>query len=247
MIKAYAATDIGQLRKINQDAVFASDKPIGKFPNLFIVADGMGGHKAGDFASRYAVDHIVERITKDKSDEPIAVIGRAIRDVNTDIYMLAVEEADYEGMGTTVVVSMISNDILYVANVGDSRLYVIGDDNKMQQITRDHSFVEELVEKGEISRDSDRYEKNKNIITRAVGAYDNLQVDFFEIPLNGISYVLMCSDGLNNMVSDTDLENCILGESDLADKVNTLINTANENGGRDNISAILIEINLSEV
>jgi len=246
MIKAYAATDIGQLRKINQDAVFASDKPVGKLPNLFIVADGMGGHKAGDFASRYAVDHIVEKITKDKSDEPVEVIGRAIRDVNTDIYMLAVKEADYEGMGTTVVVSIISNNILYVANVGDSRLYVIGN-NKIQQITRDHSFVEELVEKGEISRNSDRYEKNKNIITRAVGAYDDLQVDFFEIPLNDISYVLMCSDGLNNMVSDTALENCILGESDLADKVNTLIDTANENGGRDNISAILIEINLSEV
>ena len=124
-MKAYAVTDIGRVRKMNQDALFSSTEAVGPLPNLFLVADGMGGHRAGDFASRYLAEHLPEYIRTSKENEVIAVLKEAIDRVNLELYDLACEKEELSGMGTTLVAATIKDSILYVANIGDSRLYPV--------------------------------------------------------------------------------------------------------------------------
>ena len=142
MLKSYAMTDIGQKRQLNQDYIFVSERPIGNLPNVFIVADGMGGHNAGDYASRYAVETVVEEIGMSFEKNPVRVLDKAIRKANMLIRKRAQEDAAYNGMGTTMVIATCIGRYLEVANVGDSRLYVVND--RMKQITQDHSLVEEF-------------------------------------------------------------------------------------------------------
>ena len=138
------------------------------------------------------------------------------------------------------MLATIENDILYVANVGDSRLYVIGDD--IRQITRDHSYVEEMVSAGKMERGSSEYFSRKNVITRAIGSPSGVVVDYFEIELDGKRQILLCSDGLTNMLTDDEILSKINSESTLKNKVEGLIDTANKNGGEDNISALLVSL-----
>ena len=203
MLKTFSKTDIGRKRKINQDCVFTCEVPLGNLPNLFVVADGMGGHNAGDYASAYTVKAIEREVMINESHEPVKIIKDAIECANDEIYRKAEAEVDYQGMGTTVVVATIVDDIMYVANVGDSRLYLVNDDIK--QITKDHSLVEEMIRMGEIDRESARSHPDKNIITRAIGVSPKVEVDFFEVDLKKGDHVLMCSDGLTNMVEDDDI------------------------------------------
>lgn len=149
-MNAFAKTDVGIERAVNQDYVYAKLDSIGCLPNLFVVADGMGGHKAGDMASRYTVDTLVELLKESDGKDPLDAVNNNIKLVNTLLLRKAGESEEYEGMGTTLVVASVFGDTLRVANVGDSRLYVIGDD--ITQITRDHSLVEEMVQLGQIDR-----------------------------------------------------------------------------------------------
>lgn len=245
-MRAYSATDIGQKRKMNQDYVFVSESPIGSLPNLFVVADGMGGHNAGDFASAHAVQTLVEEIRKDADYNPIKIIRHAMEAANTEIIAQAQEHEDYHGMGTTMVVATIVGHYIYVANVGDSRLYLI--DGRIQQITRDHSLVQEMVRLGEIKEEEARNHPDKNIITRAIGAERTVDIDFFDIKLEPGCFILMCSDGLSNMVGDQKLEEIILQtEVDLDLRGKQLLKEANQNGGKDNIAVVLIEPFTNEV
>ena len=239
MLKIFSMTDIGQKRQINQDYVYCSDVPVGNLPNLFVVCDGMGGHNAGDYASKNTTLKIVESIKNDPEVNPIKLIRKAIEDANTYIYEKSVSEEAYKGMGTTAVVATIIDDYLYVANIGDSRLYLI--DRDISQITRDHSLVEEMVRTGELDRSQARLHPDKNIITRAVGAAPNVKIDFFDLRLNERDAILMCSDGLSNMLDDDDIRLIVKGGADVVDSVQSLINAANERGGKDNIAVILIE------
>ena len=143
------------------------------------------------------------------------------------------------GMGTTLVLATITDDILTVANVGDSRLYIISEDEGIHQITRDHSLVEEMVRMGGIDRVSARNHPDKNIITRAIGATQNVNIDFFEVNLKNNDLILMCSDGLSNMIEDSEIQKIANNAKSLEDIANELINTANKNGGKDNISVVL--------
>ena len=170
-MRIYSATDVGQKRKMNQDYVFASADPVGNLPNLFVVADGMGGHNAGDYASSHAVTSMVEEIRHDADFNPVKVIRHAIECVNTEILMQAQQDEKLRGMGTTMVAATIVGHYAYVANVGDSRLYVIGE--QIQQITKDHSLVQEMVRMGELDAEQARKHPKKNIITRALGAEKN--------------------------------------------------------------------------
>ena len=199
-MRIYSATDVGQKRKMNQDYVFASEGPVGNLPNLFTVADGMGGHNAGDYASSHAVRILVDEIREDADYNPVKVIRHAIETANTEIRNRAQEDENLRGMGTTMVVATIVDQYAYVANVGDSRLYVIQDG--IHQITRDHSLVQEMVKMGEISEEEARNHPDKNIITRALGAEKTVDVDFFDLKLEKGCTILMCSDGLSNMVED---------------------------------------------
>lgn len=239
MLKTFSMTDIGKKRKRNQDYVFTSEIPIGCLPNLFIVADGMGGHNAGDFASKYTVEILVEEIGLSKETSPVVVLENAIKSANQHIREKSLENEEFNGMGTTLVAATIQDDTLCVANVGDSRLYVIS--KEMKQITRDHSLVEEMIRRGELARDQARSHPNKNIITRAIGAEDDLEVDFFQVKLEEGDFILMCSDGLTNMIEDEDIRMLLEGQRDIVEKAEVLVNTANNNGGKDNIAVILIE------
>ena len=245
-MKVYSATDVGQKRKMNQDYVFTSEDAVGNLPNLFVVADGMGGHNAGDFASSHAVEILVDEIRKDADYNPVKIIRHAIETANTEIIEQAQKDESLRGMGTTMVVSTIVGQYAYVANVGDSRLYVV--QGQIQQITKDHSLVQEMVRLGEISPEEARNHRDKNIITRALGAEKTVDIDFFDLKLEAGDTILMCSDGLSNMVDDRKMEEIILdSEMDLTEKGKTLIREANLNGGKDNIAIILVEPFTNEV
>jgi protein phosphatase len=237
-MKAYAITDPGRVRTANQDYVYASMEPVGTLPNLFIVADGMGGHQAGDYASRYIVEHLEEQLKSATEPQVVPLLRDEILNVNSMLYRESLNKAELNGMGSTLVAAVIEGNILYVANVGDSRLYLVR--NQLKQVTRDHSYVEELVSLGKLERGSQDYRDKKNIITRAVGTEDKLQIDFFEVSLEPGDYILMCSDGLSNMLEAAEIEEIICSELLLQEKAEKLITVANDNGGKDNISVVLI-------
>ena len=245
MLKAYAKTDIGRKRQLNQDFIYLSEMPVGNLPNLFIVADGMGGHNAGDYASRYAVETMVDVIGASFEKSPIKILGGAIERANTLIRQRAQEEKAYSGMGTTVVAATCIGKYLEVANVGDSRLYVIND--TIMQITQDHSLVAEMVRMGGIDKESARNHPDKNIITRAIGARDYIEPDFFNLELQAGDMILLCSDGLTNMIDDEEIRRILSEGGSLEERVEKLVDTANQNGGKDNISVIVIEPLTDEV
>lgn len=239
-MKTFSMTDIGRRRETNQDYMFTSENAVGNLPNLFLVADGMGGHAAGDYASRFTVDKIVEHITQSDEREPVALLKKAVAYANHLLLEEANADAKKAGMGTTIVGATCMNDKLYVANVGDSRLYIINQE-KIVQITRDHSLVEEMVRMGEMDKEDAKEHPDKNIITRAIGVGAEVSVDFFETQVAKGDTILLCSDGLTNMIDDKDIKQIVLGQRDIVEKAERLIQTANENGGRDNITVVLIE------
>ena len=244
-MKAYAVTDVGRSRSMNQDSVFASVDPVGPLSNLYMVADGMGGHQSGDLASRYLVRNLCTYI-RETDGEPPEVLLRAVQQVNGELYQLSTEKPEYAGMGTTLVAATVKYGVLYVANVGDSRLYLVRRDG-LKQVTRDHSFVEEMVSMGRMERGSQSYLEKKNIITRAVGIDRRVEVDLFEVELEEGDYILLCSDGLSNMVDNTDLFRLSFLPGSLEKKAEAMVTLANERGGRDNISVVLVEIEPEEV
>ena len=238
-MKTFSITDIGQKRSSNQDYVFSSEQPIGNLPNLFIVADGMGGHKAGDYASRYTVETLEKLIRESTLSEPAAIIESAVKQANTMLLEEANNHEEMKGMGTTLVICTIHDNVLTVANVGDSRLYVV--DKQLRQVTRDHSLVDEMVRMGEINADEARVHPDKNIITRAVGAADHVEADFFEVELCEDDRILLCTDGLTNMVRDKEICDTIRQNDNIETAASQLVAMANANGGRDNITVMIIK------
>lgn len=238
-MKSVAMTDIGMTRTVNQDYVYASENAVGCLPNLFVLADGMGGHKAGDMASRYTVEQFVSMIGQSEARDPISAISQNVTKVNLKLMEKAEESPDYEGMGTTLVVASIFDRVLRVANVGDSRLYVINDD--ITQITRDHSLVEEMVLMGKIDKEEAKNHSQKNVITRAIGGYIYVEAEMFSVDLKDNDRILMCSDGLTNMVEDSEILMIIKSNQSIEEAAKQLIAKANENGGNDNISVIIVE------
>lgn len=238
MLKTFSLTDVGKKRKENQDYIYTSEKPVGNLPNLFLVADGMGGHKAGDYASRCAIETICDAVGKSVEKEPEHILRKAIEMANERIFQKSLEDTEMEGMGTTIVAATCMGQYVQVANVGDSRLYVVGD--KIRQITQDHSWVEEMVRMGAMNKEDARTHAKKNIITRALGASQSIEADFFTIQVEAGEEILMCSDGLTNMLDDEEIRMIIKGQRDIVEKVEALVKEANNRGGTDNISVILI-------
>ncbi|EJP23299.1 phosphoprotein phosphatase [Lachnoanaerobaculum sp. ICM7] len=236
-----ALTDVGRKRLVNQDTVYISDTPVGVLPNLYIVADGMGGEKAGDYASKSLIGYMLTYI-EHTIKMPVTAIQGAIEYANANLFAEGSKNPNLSGMGTTVVAASIIDNTLHVFNVGDSRCYVL-DENSISQITKDHSLVEMLVSKGEITRESAEYKENKSKITRAVGAEERVLIDSFEVDLVGNEYVLLCSDGLTNMVDDRKIFNIISSSAGVKSSAKRLVEEANLSGGSDNISILLIDIN----
>ena len=208
---------------------------------IFVVADGMGGHNAGEVASEYAVDELLERLRATDDPEPVHAISDAVSYANAKVYEKAGEDIDKAGMGTTMVTCVLSGKHLSVSNVGDSRLYCL-DRTSIRQITRDHSVVEELIRRGALSEEDAEFHKDRHKITRAVGAEPEVRTDFFDLDFSGREdeAILLCTDGLTNEVSDSELQSIIEGEGSLKEKVTKLIDTANSRRGADNITALVI-------
>ncbi len=236
-----AATDIGKVRVINEDNYAVSET--GPFPYA-LVADGMGGHKAGEKASLMAVEAVCGELSKTLSaDMDYVEAGEAARrafiEANSSIYNYSKLHYRIMGMGTTATLAMLHSDKLITAHVGDSRAYII-DDKGITQVTRDHSYVQELVMRGEITPEQAKHHPNKNYITRAMGAEEAVKVDIGIRPYNGET-VLLCSDGLTNMIDDDEILEIINKSEGLQTAADTLIKRAIEEGGNDNITVVVLE------
>ena len=228
-------TDVGIVRSLNEDCVGYIEK---NGYSVFIVADGMGGHNAGEVASKMAVDIIKEYIEENIELMGSAVLKKAIKDANIKIYNEASKNDKLKGMGTTIVACLILNENIYIANVGDSQGYRIIED-KIIKITRDHSLVQELIDSGSISEEQGRVHPKKNIITRALGTNDFVEVDIFTIEKDKKSKFLLCTDGLTNDVLKDEILLITNEYTDYNEACENLVCLAKQRGGKDNITVLL--------
>ena len=237
----YAKTDIGKVRQKNQDqaTVLANSKN----QVLAVVCDGMGGHKAGEIASRIVMDHITRCFLFNPpflNEEEVKIwISDTILQANTIVQKMAKGNSDHEGMGTTVVLAIVMGENLYISHVGDSRAYLC-DENTLIQVTKDHTLVNALIDQGAISKEEAKHHSQKNVLLQAVGASDNITPSFYSIHAHS-KIVLLCSDGLYNAVDDTTIFKTLKSKADVQHKVNTFIDCANTLGGQDNIAVSIIE------
>lgn len=234
-------THCGQVRGHNEDAGGIFKNKDGQL--IAIIADGMGGHLAGDVASMLAIENMKTKWeeTDRKTDKQHieSWLQEVITDTNSQIYQKSKENSNLEGMGTTLVAAVISRNFVTIAHVGDSRCY-LADQEKLQQVTEDHSFVNELVKRGEISEDDAEVHPRKNIILRALGSEPEVETDIKTISWSPGNCLLLCSDGLSDKVNQQELEQFILTDREISQIGNELIDVANERGGEDNISLILM-------
>lgn len=230
-------THVGKVRKNNEDYYYVDGE------GLYVLADGMGGHLAGDVASKSAVDYIRSHFYDQSrfADLP-AYLNEIVLGVNRYIYTLANSSDKYKDMGTTLIVAYVdAQQKMFYAHVGDSRLYLYRQ-GSLQRLTKDHSLVEELLSKGAITESEAQSHPQKNIITRAIGVNEDVQVDIGCKPLEGGDVFLICTDGLSNMIADDNLRNILEAEQDINTLADRLINEANKNGGSDNITVVIGKI-----
>lgn len=240
-LKTACITDAGKLRKENEDS-FCHQK-LKNGLELFAVADGMGGYNAGEVASNIAVKVVSEYCTQHieddvKSDDVIHILDDAIAKANKVIYDESIKNKDYSGMGTTIVAAITNGEDMIIAHVGDSRAYILKD-NSLNKLTNDHSLVAEMVRDGMITEDEAQRHPKKNIITRALGTDENVKVDIQKIHISMDDTVLLCTDGLSNMIEDKIIEQMLIKNSDVNKCARELVDLANKLGGRDNITVII--------
>lgn len=240
-MKTFSVTRTGKNKNVNQDCFLCEEKPIGNLSNLFMVADGMGGYNGGDFASRFCVEEVRNHIRDKGGNSIISSIREAIKAANGGIRENTISNEELRGCATTVVLATIKGDALYVANVGDSRLYV-SQKGRLRQITEDHSVVEEMVKKGAIKREDARFHPDKNMVTRGLGPEPDVEIDFFEVQVEKGDRILLCSDGVSNMIEEGLLENILASDKDLSEICSILIETAVNNGGKDDATAVIVEV-----
>lgn len=239
-MKIFSQTDKGKVRTDNQDAYFAgriSDSTV-----FAVVCDGMGGANAGSVASENAVRHISEYIIKSyrnemSVDELETVVRNAVISANIELYDMSVNDPSLSGMGTTAVIALVKDGGAVIANVGDSRIYLVNEE--IRQLTRDHSVVQSLIESGKITPEDAKVHPRKNVITRAVGAEENVTPDSAVIKLTGGDSLLLCTDGLSNYLDDGDIFN-IFKSTDISAVPEALVERANSNGGGDNITVVTL-------
>jgi protein phosphatase len=228
-------SDVGKRRPVNED--YADYHETDEY-KLFIVADGMGGHNAGEIASKLATEIILEYI-KDNWDafKEDCILENAIKASNKKVFSVSNKDEEFKGMGTTIAACLITESDIYVANVGDSGCFML-EDQKLIKVTKDHSLVQELLDSGSITEEEASTHPRKNIITRAVGAYEEVMVDIFKLPKVMKNKYLLCSDGLLNEVTNDEIED-ILNNYDNEEAAKQLVTLANEREGRDNITVLV--------
>ncbi len=234
-----AISDIGKVRDINEDNYCIYEKDY----KLFIVADGMGGHNAGEVASFLVVnsikDHITNYVSADMEEQAVkGIIFEAFNRANEKVYLYAQENSSCDGMGTTATLALKMDSTLYIGHVGDSRAYIIRD-SVIEQITQDHSLVAELVRSGSITEIEANKHPQKNIITRALGTNKNIKVDIFNMDFSYGDILILCTDGLSNFVDKYEIEKTALEFKDSNDACERLVSMANKRGGYDNITVLV--------
>ncbi len=242
-MNSWAVTDRGIVRSQNQDAFYTYNSPDDDL-SILLVCDGMGGAKAGNVASELAI-----RVFKTEAKKSLPYIPpehilsemKHLAEIsNSAVYELSQTDSDCRGMGTTMVSAVIKGDKLYVANVGDSRAYLIAD-GTMTQITRDHSVVEDMVARGDITREESRLHPSKNLITRAVGTVETVECDTFSMDIKSGDYILLCTDGLTNLVTDEEVLDVVKTSVSVKECCNTLLALALEYGAPDNVTIVLCQ------
>ena len=235
-MKVVSATNVGNYRKNNEDSYYVNESK-----NLYVLADGMGGHLAGERASKMATEIIGQDFAGDRQiksiDDAIEILSSSIRDANKKIFDSSQENEDYRGMGTTLSSGIILEDVLIYSNIGDSRIYRINEG--MEQITQDDSFVNYLIEIGEITEEEAKNHPKKNVLTKAMGTTSDIEVIVNTLDIKDKDVFLFCSDGLTNMVSDEEIFK-IVKENSPEEARDMLLDLALKNGGMDNITFILV-------
>ena len=248
-VEVCGLSDIGRRRELNEDSFRICGFEDGASKGVAVLADGMGGHNAGEIASSKAAELIATDLATslDETDEKkISLnIAAAIDFANSEIYKMSLKNYEQAGMGTTVVVAFVREGHVRIANIGDSCAYVVSP-RRIRKITVDHSVVEELVQSGTITREEARNHPDKNIITRAVGTEEYVDADFFDYAPVGDEVILLCSDGLTEMVRETAIRKIINSTENLHEAVSALIDAANEGGGVDNITVIALRFKKEE-
>jgi serine/threonine protein phosphatase PrpC len=246
-------SDIGRRRELDEDSIIVMRSCAAYGPNkrqaaFLVVADGMGGHNSGEIASRLAAAGIAQGMTRimlrknraSSADKINPFIQQLVRNINQDLFKFAGKNPHLKGMGTTLTLALVMGLKIHIGHVGDSRAYIVSKD-EMRQITRDHSLVQEMVDRGELTPEEARTHPRKNIITRAIGVYKDIDVDVYEEYIFGDDYLLLCCDGLTDMVTDQEIYTVVMSNDDPQQICDILIQKANEKGGRDNISVIVAQ------
>lgn len=242
-------SDTGKKREVNEDRVAVLKRPGGLM--LILVADGMGGHNAGDVASEMTVNAMGRLFMEADSGDFSSVeskkkwLDEKVRLINRDVFEYAGEHPECKGMGTTLIAALIEEDTCVICHIGDSRVYTFN--GKAKQITRDHSYVNVLVDNGEISEEEAEDHPKKNWIVRALGTEPGIEGEMLELELSNSSYLLICSDGLSNKISKEELAEIVGASSPLSQKGKDLVDLANDKGGEDNISFVLLASKAEEV
>ncbi len=241
-MKIASKTDIGKVRSTNQDSFAAGELNDGTA--WAVVCDGMGGANGGNIASANAVTIVSEYISSSyhegmDSNSLRTLLQSALYGANVRLYDMANKIESLSGMGTTVVVTIVSNGVAHIAHAGDSRAYIIHD-GELSQITRDHSVVQTMVDKGQITEEEAKNHPNKNVITRALGVGEEVDIEYNEIPFQNDDCILICTDGLTNFVTHDNIER-VVEEYDFDEYPQVLIDMANENGGGDNITVVALK------
>ncbi len=237
-MRYFTTTDIGRVRDNNEDSYLNFS---GENFNLFIICDGMGGHSAGEIASKMASEIVSNEIIKNfNPNEIFDTIAHSVKVAHNKIFEESQNNENYTGMGTTLILALIHNDTLYYANVGDSRLYLYHN-QELKQITKDHSFVQELLDSGAITEEESKFYP-KNRITSALGTSINYKIDIDRLKLNKKDYLLLTSDGLTDMIDDSDILDVLKNEYEVDESCEILQYMANSTGGKDNITITLVEI-----
>ena len=246
-MKSFFLTDTGKVRDHNEDSVIILKNSNNEY--LLAVADGMGGHKAGEVASNMAIEHITNKFNSLESlgdkDKAINWIREEVADINKSIFAYTDAHEESKGMGTTFVIALYTKDYLLFGNVGDSSGFVIKN-SKLYKVTKDHTLVNLLVSSGELTPEEAKNHPKKNILMRELGANNPAEVDIFDVVDDGIEGILLSSDGLTSMLNETQIEKVIVGAGSLEEKVTRLIRKSNVRGGTDNISIACLMLNDEE-
>lgn len=245
-MKSFYLTDCGRVRSHNEDSVIIAQNIEGSY--LMAVADGMGGHRSGEVASSITISYLSKNFKDSffhmKKEDAINWLKSVVTEINNLIFRYEKDHPESTGMGTTLVVALVTKEYILIGNIGDSSGFVLKDD-VLHKVTYDHTLVNLLVTAGELTEEEAVNHPKKNVLMKALGANDPIDIDIFDCDMD-ITDILLCSDGLTNMLDNRQIEKVLLGDAEIEDKVIKLINKANNRGGSDNISVCYLRIKEGE-